>query len=93
MAPPGEQVGGRVGLEVVDCNLRHTKIASEDGVQHTTTVGEHLRPNPLLVGGFERVGDLTSKGERFLHRQARARGGRPARDALGQRLTLDQLQH
>ena len=43
--------------------------------------------DPLLVCGFERVGDLFRDGEGFVDRQ------RPARDAVGQRRPFDQLHH
>ena len=40
----------------------------------------------LLVRRFERVGDLPRDRQRLVERQ------RPARDAIGQRVALDQLQ-
>ena len=41
----------------------------------------------LLVRGFERLGDLPRDRERLVERE------RPARDAVGERLALDQLHH
>ena len=43
--------------------------------------------DPLLVRRFERLGDLPRDRQRFVERN------RPARDPLGERLALDQLQH
>ena len=40
---------------------------------------------PLLVRGLERLGDLPGDGERLVERH------RPARDALRERLALDEL--
>ena len=43
--------------------------------------------DPLLVGRFERLGDLLRDLQRLVDRD------RPARDALGQRLALDELEN
>ena len=43
--------------------------------------------DPLLVRGLERLPDLTRDGEGFVDRQG------PLRDAFGERLALDELQH
>ena len=41
----------------------------------------------LLVGVIERLGDL------MCHRQGLARGNRAARQSIGERIALDELQH
>ena len=43
--------------------------------------------DPLLVGGFERFGDLPRNRERFLD------GNRSKCDAIGKRWSLDELEH
>ena len=42
---------------------------------------------PLLVRRFERFGNLTRDGQRLVQRN------RPARDSVGERRPIDQLQH
>jgi hypothetical protein len=41
----------------------------------------------LLVGGFDRLGDLQREGQRFSERD------RPAREPLGQRFAVDQFEN
>ena len=49
--------------------------------------------DPLLVGGFERVGDLAGDVQGFLQSKARRRGFRGLGQFLRERLALDELQH
>ena len=43
--------------------------------------------DPLLMRGFERLGDLPRDGQRFIDRN------RALRDSVGERRPLDQLHH
>ena len=78
---------GRAGPRIE--RLRQAKVQHLHGA-----VGPHLDvrrlqiavDDPLLVRGFERLGDLPRDRQRFIERN------RPSRDAIGERRAFDQLQ-
>ena len=81
------QIGGR---RVAGGRLRQAEVEDlHDAVRRDLDVRrlQIAVHDALLVRGFERLRDLSRDGQRFVQRYG------SARDAVGQRLAVDQLEH